>query len=321
MTHFDAFNGDADGICALHQLRLAEHKESILVTGVKRDVALLRRVAAEPGDSVTALDISLDANRSALLALLSRGVRVEYFDHHFAGDMPRHPDLFAFIDPSPHVCTAMLVDRLLQGRHRIWAIVAAFGDNLPAEALRLAATLALSGAQREELRALGETLAYNAYGEAESDLVIDPASLYRTLHQYADPFDFIRSEHIHRTIDAQRRDDLNRASTLDPAIELSCAAVYILPDARWSRRVQGVFANTLAQRFPDRAHAILVPNAQGGYSVSVRAPRNRAADADTLCRRFATGGGRVAAAGINLLPESELPRFVRDLDQTYSRSA
>jgi hypothetical protein len=321
VTHFDAFNGDADGICALHQLRLAEPKDSILVTGVKRDVALLRRVQAEPGDSVTALDISLDTNRAALLALLSRGAHVQYFDHHFAGDLPQDPNLFALIDPSPRVCTAILVDRHLQGRYRIWAIVAAFGDNLPDEARKLAEGLGLSDAQTRDLRALGETLAYNAYGDTESDLVIAPASLYRTLHPYADPFDFVRSEPVYRTIGNNREDDLARAAALAPSIELDHAAVYILPDERWSRRVQGVFANALAQRFPDRAHAILAPNTEGGYSVSVRAPRNRASGADALCRGFATGGGRVGAAGINHLPESELPRFVRELDQTYSRGA
>ncbi len=32
------FNGDADGICALHQLRLRKPLRSLLITGVKRDV-------------------------------------------------------------------------------------------------------------------------------------------------------------------------------------------------------------------------------------------------------------------------------------------
>ena len=45
MTHFDVFNGDADGLCALHQLRLAAPVDSVLVTGAKRDIALLQRVA------------------------------------------------------------------------------------------------------------------------------------------------------------------------------------------------------------------------------------------------------------------------------------
>ena len=34
VTRIDVFNGDADGICALQQIRLAEPGESVLVTGV-----------------------------------------------------------------------------------------------------------------------------------------------------------------------------------------------------------------------------------------------------------------------------------------------
>ena len=69
MTFFDVFNGDADGICALHQLRLAQPRDAVLVTGVKRDTALLQRIAAAPGDHITVLDIPLDRNRGTLLAL------------------------------------------------------------------------------------------------------------------------------------------------------------------------------------------------------------------------------------------------------------
>ncbi len=42
--HYDVFNGDADGITALLQLRLAEPKSSTLVTGIKRDIKLLKQV-------------------------------------------------------------------------------------------------------------------------------------------------------------------------------------------------------------------------------------------------------------------------------------
>ncbi len=38
---YDIFNGDADGICALLQLRKAEPRDAQLVTGVKRDINLL----------------------------------------------------------------------------------------------------------------------------------------------------------------------------------------------------------------------------------------------------------------------------------------
>ena len=73
MRHFDVFNGDADGICALVQLRLAEPLDSVLVTGVKRDIALLGKVKAKGGDKVTVLDISMQKNLPALNNLLSAG--------------------------------------------------------------------------------------------------------------------------------------------------------------------------------------------------------------------------------------------------------
>jgi hypothetical protein len=317
MTHFDVFNGDADGICALHQLRLATPVDSRLVTGAKRDVELLQRVCAEPGDSVTVLDVSLAVNRAPLLALLERGVRVEYFDHHFAGDVPAHPGLTAVIDPAPGLCTGMLVDRHLGGRYRIWAVVAAFGDNLVREAQALAAHLPLSAQQLHSLRELGETLAYNGYGDSEADLIIHPATLYRTVSRYAVPFDFIDGEMVYRTIRDSRREDLRRAVEVPPRSTLARASVYVLPDTPWSRRVRGALANELAQRDPERAHAVLTANALGGYTVSLRAPLAAGVGADALCRRFATGGGRVAAAGINHLPRDELPRLVRELEQSF----
>ena len=54
---FDVFNGDADGLCALHQWRLAHPAESTLVTGVKRDIRLLSKVDAHAGDEVCVFDI------------------------------------------------------------------------------------------------------------------------------------------------------------------------------------------------------------------------------------------------------------------------
>jgi hypothetical protein len=147
--HFDAFNGDADGLCSVVQLRLAQPRDSVFVTGPKRDIALLDRVHAKAGDSVTVLDVSADTNRAALTRLLRDGVAVEYFDHHFAGDAPLPPGLVAHIDTSPNVCTGMLVDRHLHGQQRMWAVVAAFGDNLVDAALDIAAPGACGGGARE----------------------------------------------------------------------------------------------------------------------------------------------------------------------------
>jgi len=317
MTHYDVFNGDADGLCALHQLRLEQPLESVLVTGAKRDIHLLERVHARAGDSATVLDISLASNRAALEAMLALGVTVQYFDHHFAGEPLEHPHLKATIDTAPDVCTGMLVDRHLQGRRRIWAVVAAFGDDLEGPALALAATLGLASGQLSALRGLGETLAYNAYGDTLEDLVVHPATLYRTLAPHDDPFRLLQAEPLLARIAEVRRADLAQAHRLEPSYTLGRAAVYVLPDAAWCRRARGAFGNYVAQRSPEIAHAVLAPDSEGGYTVSVRAPRAKPTGADALCRAFATGGGRAAAAGINHLPEDELPEFVRRLEEAF----
>ncbi len=81
--------------------------------------------------------------------------------------------------------------------------------------------------------------------------------------------------------------------------------------------MRGVFGNELANRSPELAHAILTPDDRGGYVVSLRAPLARPAGADALCRRFATGGGRRAAAGINHLPQGALPQFLLELELAW----
>src|SRR6185503_7508162 len=112
---YDVFNGDADGICALHELRLARPLPAALVTGVKRDISLLERVPRSAGIEVTVLDISLDANHAALVDLLDAGARVVYFDHHAASRAFAHTQLRFVWDDSPDVCTSLIVDRELGG--------------------------------------------------------------------------------------------------------------------------------------------------------------------------------------------------------------
>ena len=317
MTCHDVFNGDADGLCALHQLRLAAPRNCNLVTGPKRDVRLLARVDAREGDSVTVLDISLDVNRAALGVLLARGVQVTWFDHHYAGPVPVHPRLAATIDTAPDVCTAMLVDRHLGGRYRAWAVVAAYGDNMHASAARLGRSLSLSDAEAGELRSLGEALAYAGCGEREEDLCIGPADLYAILHRYQDPLQFVAAEPVLRTLRESARADLAAARTLSPALKRVGTDVYQLPDAAWSRRVASLFANELAHRAPARAHVVLTPGEHDGWWVSVRAPLAAPQGADRLCRQFPHGGGRAAAAGINGLPASRLPEFLEALDAAF----
>ena len=316
MSRIDVFNGDADGLCALRQLRLAEPGESQLVTGPKRDIALLERVRAGRGDVVTVLDVSLERNRAALVALLERGARVRYFDHHFAGESVVHANLEAVLDASPGLCTSVLVDRFLKGRFRIWAVAGAFGDNLDEAAIGLGASLALGASELEQLRELGRSLNYNAYGESEADLLIAPAELYARLARYPDPLAFIAGERIFADLQAARHADLEVAIETPPRWSGGHAAVYVLGDRPSSRRVLGTFANHLARIDPRCACAVLAPG-DGGYAVSVRVPAERSLSADAFCRQFPSGGGRREAAGIGRLPEGDLQEFIERFRRAY----
>jgi hypothetical protein len=320
VTHFDVFNGDADGLCALHQLRLAEPRESVLVTGVKRDHALLQRVRARAGDSVTVLDVALDRNRDVLLRLLDEGVRVTYFDHHAAADLPGHPLLELEIDTAADVCTSVLVDRRLQGRFRSWAVVAAYGDNLPETAARLAASLPIDYATLGEWRELGECLNYNAYGVTAGDLICPPEQLFRILSGYPDPSHFIDNEPLFERIRSSRAEDMGAALELAPARQGPGATVHVMPDAPWARRVMGSLANHLADADRSRAHAVIVPNPDGSLKLSLRVPTSATVSAAAFCRRFG-GGGRQRAGGVDAIAATRLPHFGDEFMQAYSVGA
>jgi hypothetical protein len=312
MRRFDVCNGDADGLCAVLQWRLADPRPATLITGLKRELELLCRVPAEAGDEVLVCDLSMQRNHAALRQLLDRGVSVRYVDHHKVDEVPRHAALQACIDFDPRVCTSLLMDRLLQGRFRSWALVGAYGDNLARVADVLAAELGLSAIDRQRLRLLGEGINYNAYGDEAGDQHIAPQLLYARLAGHADPLQLLREDGIGDELDALRRADLQRA--LSHPVQAAGAGTrwMQLPDAPWSRRVIGILANELASAAPAQAHAVLKADRRGGFVVSLRAPQDAPAGADEFCRRFG-GGGRSGAAGIDHLPQAELHRFVAEL--------
>lgn len=319
MAFIDVFNGDADGICALTQLHLAEPRTARLVTGVKRDIELLDQVTAQAGDRITVLDVSLDKNREALVRVLGEGAEVLYVDHHYAGEIPQHDKLTAIINEAPDVCTSLLVNGRLKNRYLAWAVTGAFGDNLKASAETLAKGLDINEAQLRLLEDLGTYMNYNGYGERIEDLHFAPETLFGLVSAHATPFDFIDEsrEHFDRLADGYKTDMAKAESTKPEAGSTERAALLVLPDAAWARRVSGVYSNDLVNLHPDRAHAVLTEKADGGYLVSVRAPLNRKKGADELCRQFPSGGGRAAAAGINHLPDSELSAFTAAFVKQY----
>ena len=308
-NYIDVCNGDADGLCSVVQWRLYAPQSARLVTGLKRDIALLERVRAAAGDQLLVCDLSLRRNQAALLRLLEAGVAVRYFDHHQVDRIPVHPLLDAHIDVASSACTSLLVDRYLGGKFRAWALVGAFGDNLSAVAQALANDLGLSAESSKRLRTLGESINYNAYGDSEQDVHLAPARLYQLLVRYQNPLEFLEHEVIGQELDALRQDDLRRARALQPVRRNARASVYLLPNAPWSRRVIGNMGNELAVAESDRAHALLKGRIGGGFVVSVRAPLSAPTGAAAFCRQFG-GDGRAAAAGIDGLPDDQLERFM-----------
>ena len=193
MADVDVFNGDADGICSLIQLRLAEPKNTQLVTGIKRDINLLEKVAASSGDKITVLDVSFDKNRKGVDKALENGAEIFYVDHHFAGEVPENDRLNTIINTSPDVCTSILINAHLKGQFVLWAIVGAFGDNLKNSARNLCKPLNLSETEIESLENLGIFINYNGYGASLNDLHFTPSELYQCLVEFDSPFSFIEN--------------------------------------------------------------------------------------------------------------------------------
>jgi hypothetical protein len=318
MRYFDVFNGDADGICALVQLRNVKPITSELITGVKREIDLLNRFQSQKDDVITVLDISMDKNKAALNVALDAGAKVFYCDHHESGDIPSHKNLQALINLDANVCTSLLVNGYLKGQFAEWAITGAFGDNLNNSALAVAKPLGLTELQLKQLENLGVYINYNGYGAAIEDLHFDPKQLYLEMVKYASPFDFMaENKAVFSRLENGYNDDMQQVATLKPLVDHAHAAVFILPNEKWARRVSGVYSNDLANQFPQRAHAVLSEMANGHYLVSVRAPLFNKQGAVDICKQFATGGGRAAAAGINDLPPSEMQRFIDIFEAFY----
>ena len=317
--NFDIFNGDADGICALIQLRLAQPLDAKLITGIKRDIQLLDKLRVSSGDRLTVLDVSLQKNCARVNEFLSQGAHIFYVDHHQSGDIPSHPHLHTLIDTDSATCTSLLVNRYLNGKYPLWAITAAFGDNLNPSAEQLAATLQLSRTELESLENLGIYINYNGYGSCIEDLHFAPDKLYLEMAGYPSPFDFIHNNHgIFSQLKQGYEEDMASAQRIAPEYQSDAVAVYVLPDTIWARRVNGVFGNFLANLNPNRAHAVITHNAGNDYQVGVRAPLANKIGADELCSAFPSGGGRKAAAGINHLPDDKLTLFIEKFEDFYS---
>lgn len=317
--NYDIFNGDADGIIALLQLQLTNPVESVKVTGVKRDIQLLKKITPKAGDNIRVLDISMEKNMAELHDALCVGARVMYVDHHKAGDIPNHANLFAHIDLDANMCTSLIVSDLIDKQYHLWAITAAYGDNLFTKADSEADKLSLTELEKSQLKAFGTYINYNGYGSEVADLHFAPEDLFNELLKYKSPLDAINdSESVYYVLEKAYKADMQKAADAKVLHNCDTAKVILLDDAPWARRVSGVLGNDLANQAPNKAHAVLTYNNKGSYTVSVRAPLNNKQGAVDVCSQFATGGGRAAAAGINELDQQQVEQFITTLVNFYS---
>jgi len=182
----------------------------------------------------------------------------------------------------------------------------------------LANQLNLNSTTVSQLKKLGTYINYNGYGSCIEDLHFPPAQLYQEMIDYSSPTDFIANNPlIYKQLESGYLEDMHSAEQIQPEFSSAAIAVYLLPDQTWARRISGVFSNDLANQYPDRANAVITHTPAGDYQVSVRAPLNNKSNADKLCASFPTGGGRMAAAGINHLPTNKLENFISKFNDTY----
>ena len=316
--HVDVFNGDADGILSLVQLRLAKPKESVLVTGVKRDIELLAKVDIDEASSVTVLDISMEKNSEALGSLLAANKQVFYVDHHRCGDIPESDHLHAIVDLDANTCTALLVNDYLNDAYYLWAIAAAYGDNMINSANVLADKHQVNEQDRAFLKQLGIYINYNGYGRSVDDLHFAPDALYQLLVKHENPLSLRDDDaSVFYQLEKAYQQDMANAADAICHHDDNVGKVIELPDETWSRRVSGVLGNELANQSPDKAHAVLTKFNDDSYVVSLRAPLNNKQGADKVCSQFVTGGGRAAAAGINQLPANQLSQFIDTMLNFY----
>lgn len=258
IEYIDVFNGDADGITALHQWRLAYPAESTLITGVKRDIQLLENIPAKNNQELTVFDISLKSNRKFLDDHLRLKSRITWFDHHQPGTpLPEHQYLTLHLDQTPNTCTSNIVNRLLGGKYLKWAVVGAFGDSLYELGVELAKKAGCTESERQELEELGTLINYNAYGDSLEDLHFQPLQVYQEMQDFVDPSGFCQSSQIFKGLRLGFKDDFSHLVDIRMDDFESNGAIAYLPDEKWARRLIGTYANQLSSQSPNRPHAIL----------------------------------------------------------------
>lgn len=295
-----------------HLFYLAGVTPRLRITGLKRDLALLKKLPQDHAGPVIGFDLAFGPNAEAAQAFLAKGHQpLAWFDHHEPGPLPQSPRFTPFIQAQKGLCTAMIVNATLGQAFPLWAAMAAYGDNVTGAAEAMLAAQGVAKDQAEAIAETGRLLNYNAYGE-EKDTLFAPLTLAEGLMAFESALDFIAQSPWIPALRAQWQADEAHFAALKPWRENASARVYVLDDAPWARRFAASWVNALSRSRPDLASAILTPDGTQHFTVSLRAPKT-GPHAHFEASRFASawpkGGGRPQAAGINALPVSEAERL------------
>jgi hypothetical protein len=312
MTNKFVFNGDADGICAAHQLYLKNPLDFEAITGVKRDIALLKKIEQVSDADIAVLDIAIEKNLPSLKNLLDQNCRILWFDHHISHQQPEHENIEYHNETEADVNTSLLVSRYLGEPISPWTVVGLFGDNMRAAAEIIAENLGMDSSQISDLKRMGELLNYNAYGSTIDDLHFHPAEILERMKLYSDPLVFLQSENIIDDLEVGHKEDFQKIEQ----VQWLTANIVRLPDEKWAHRVIGDYAYQLICDEPEKDFAVLLTMGEN-YQVSIRASSKNNKNAGEFCLQFRTGGGRVSAAGINVLPATLLSYFVDQFNDYF----
>ena len=281
-----AYNGDADGICSMVQWGLVHGIEGNRVTGVKRDIMLLDRISPNSGDEVIVMDISHARNEKRASEISSSGIAITWFDHHLAGDLGN--EIQSFIDTSPNVCTAKLVEKFLNIPSD-WSEVALHGDGLSRHSVK------------PELKELGELLNYNGYGGSLDDLHFHPDDLMLKCLHSKSPEEFMKTETF-RILKNGFTKDIENCESIG-----KIDGIFLLPNLPWARRAVGVFAHRVFEKLGGTQ--VIAIDMGEHLQVSIRGDSG----IGELCAKFG-GGGRQTAGGIDSLPKNQIPQLMNEVN-------
>jgi len=312
MTNYYVFNGDADGICAAQQMYLNKRQNFEPITGVKRDLSLLKKIEKAKDSQISVFDIAVEKNLPYMAKLVEQNCHILWFDHHISHDIPKHVNIEYNIQTDVDINTSLIVAEYLNDSLSPWAIVGLFGDNMSEPAIRSAKSIGLNEAKIQGLKRMGELLNYNAYGSTIDDLHFHPADILEKMRPYDEPFAFIKNETLIDELAEGHREDFQEIEQ----IEWLTPNIVRLPDEKWARRVVGDFAYQLVRKEPNKDFAVLLTLGES-YQVGIRASATHDYNAGDFCLTFPTGGGRVKAAGINVLPRNFLDDFIRRFNNYF----